>query len=127
VSGASEVIETDRNLTLLPVRCPLHHPDLVRAADLVIGKAGYSTIAEVHAAGTPFGCFIRADYPEMGPLVEFIEREIPGKMLAPEQFADGTWLDELPELLAMQSVSRPSVSAAAECAALVRTSFLSGG
>ena len=127
VSGASEVIETDRNLTLLPVRCPLHHPDLVRAADLVIGKAGYSTIAEVHAAGTPFGCFIRADYPEMGPLVEFIDREIPGRMLAPEQFADGTWLDELPELLAMQSVSRPSVSAAAECAALVRTSFLSRG
>jgi len=48
-------------------------------------------------------------------------------MLTPEQFADGTWLDELPELLAMQSVSRPSVSAAAECAALVRTSFLSRG
>jgi len=63
----------------------------------------------------------------MGPLVEFIDREIPGRMLAPEQFADGTWLDELPELLSMQSVSRPSVSAAAECAALVRTSFLSRG
>ena len=48
-------------------------------------------------------------------------------MLAPEQFADGVWLDELPALLAMQSVPRPSVSTAAECAALVRTSFLSRG
>ena len=124
VSGASEMIETDHNLTLLPVHCPLHHPDLVRAADLVIGKAGYSTIAEVHTAGVPFGCFIRADYPEMGPLVKFIEREIPAKMLAPEQFANGAWLEELPELLAMKSISRSSVSAAAECAALVRTSFL---
>ena len=123
VSGASERIETDQNLTLLPVRCPLHHPDLVRAADLVIGKAGYSTIAEVHAAGVPFGCFTRADYPEMGPLVKFIEREIPAKMLAPGQFANGAWLDDLPELLAMKRVSRSSVSAAAECAALVRTSF----
>ena len=123
VSGASEVIETDRNLTLLPVHCPLHHPDLVRAADLVIGKAGYSTIAEVHTAGVPFGCFIRADYPEMGPLVKFIEKEIPTKMFAPEQFANGAWLEELPELLVMKSVSRSSVSAAAECATLVRTNF----
>ena len=123
VSGASELIETDQNLALLPVRCFLHHPDLVRAADLVIGKAGYSTIAEVHAAGTPFGCFVRADYPEMGPLVEFIDREIPGKMLAPEQFANGQWLDALPELLEIGSIPRPSVTAAAECAALVRTRF----
>ena len=124
VSGASETIETDRNLTLLPVRGPLHHPDLVRAADLVIGKAGYSTIAEVHAAGVPFGCFIRANYPEMGPLVKFIEREIPAKMLASENFANGAWLEELPELLAMKRVFRPSVSAATECAALVQTSLL---
>ena len=124
ISGASKMIETDCNLTLLPVHCPLHHPDLVRAADLVIGKAGYSTIAEVHTAGVPFGCFIRADYPEMGPLVKFIETEIPAKMLAPEQFANGAWLADLPELLAMKSVSRSSASAAAECAALVRTSFV---
>ena len=124
VSGASETVETDHSLTLLPVRGPLHHPELVRAADLVIGKAGYSTIAEIYAAGVPFGCFIRADYPEMGPLVKFIEREIPAKMLAPEKFANGAWLEELPELLGMKRVSRSSISAAAECASLVRTSFL---
>jgi hypothetical protein len=123
ISGATELIETDQNLTLLPVHCSLHHPDLVRAADLVIGKAGYSTIAEVHAAGTPFGCFVRADYPEMGPLVKFVEKEIPGKTLGPGQFANGQWLDALPELLEIGSIPRPSVTAAAECAALVRTHF----
>ena len=60
----------------------------------------------------------------MGPLVKFIEREIPAKMLAPEKFANGAWLEELPELLAMKRVFRSSVSAATECAALVQTSLL---
>ena len=46
------------------------------------------------------------------------------KMLAPENFANGAWLEELPELLAMKRVFRPSVSAATECAALVQTSLL---
>ena len=89
----------------------------------MIGKAGYSTIAEIYAAGVPFGYFLRADYPEMGPLVKFIDREIPAKMLAPEKFTNGAWLEELPELLGMKRVSRSSVSAAAECASLVRTSY----
>ena len=95
----------------------------MRAADLVIGKAGYSTIAEVPAAGVPFGCFVSADYPEMGPLVKYVEKEIPGKTLGPGQFANGQWLDSLPELLEIESISRHSVTAATECAALVRTRF----
>ncbi|MBT3430922.1 MAG: hypothetical protein HN428_10865 [Proteobacteria bacterium] len=123
ISGASNKVRKDQNVTLLPVRCPLHHPDLVRAADLVIGKAGYSTIAEVYASGTPFGYFVREDYPEMAPLGAFAEQTIGGKPLAPDHFANGLWLDQLPELLALKRQPAPDAAAAVRCAELIWASF----
>jgi len=123
ISGASNEVHEDQNVTLLPVQCPLHHPDLVQAADLVIGKAGYSTIAEVYASGTPFGYFVRQDYPEMTPLVAFLEREVEGKALVPNQFANGLWLDQLPELLALGRQSTPPAQGAMQCAELIRNSL----
>ena len=123
ISGTGSEIHHDQNVTLLPVQCPIHHPDLVRAADLVIGKAGYSTIAEVYASSTPFGYFVRDDYPEMAPLVAFAEKAISGKRLAPEQFANGLWLDQLPELLALNRQPARDAAGAAQCAELIRASF----
>ena len=123
ISGVGNEVHKDQNVTLLPVQCPLHHPDLVRAADLVIGKAGYSTIAEVHASGTPFGYFVREDYPEMAPLVAFAEKTISGKPLAAQHFASGQWLDQLPELLTLKRQPVPDATAAVQCAELILASF----
>ena len=95
----------------------------MRAADLVIGKAGYSTIAEVYASSTPFGYFVREDYPEMAPLVAFAEKAISGKRLAPDQFADGLWLDQLPELLALKRQPAREAASAVWCAELIQSRF----
>ena len=123
ISGASNTVHKDQNVTFLPVDSSLHHPDLVRAADLVIGKAGYSTIAEVHASGTPFGYFMREDYPETAPLVAFAEKKITGKPLAAPHFANGLWLDELPELMALKRQAEPDGAAAVQCAELILANF----
>jgi hypothetical protein len=123
ISGTGSEIHHDQNVTLLPVQCPIHHPDLVRAADLVIGKAGYSTIAEVYASSTPFGYFVREDYPEMAPLVAFAKKAISGKRLAPDQFADGLWLDQLPELLTLKRQPAREAASAVWCAELIQSRF----
>ena len=52
------------NVLLLPANSDHHHPDLINAADAVIGKAGYSTIAEIYQSQVRFGYFVREDYPE---------------------------------------------------------------
>lgn len=101
-----ETGERMANVTLLPHRSAYYHPDLVHAADAVVGKAGYSTVAEVYNAGVPFGYLTRPDFIESDVLADFIDTEIPSVRIAGEGFAGGDWLDCLPELL-----SRPKIQA----------------
>ena len=86
---------------LLPHRSDFYHPDLIHAADAVIGKLGYSTVAEVYSAGLPFGFVPRATFPESPPLEAWVSRHLPHRRIAPEAFAAGGWLDEIEPLLAL--------------------------
>ena len=101
VPGSSSVLKKDDNLVLLPPDMHFHHPDLVNTADAVIGKVGYSTLAEVFQAGTPFGYLPRDDFRESAVLAEFIDDHMPSLRLDPEKFLAGSWHDELSNLLAM--------------------------
>ena len=58
----------DGHIIRLPAQSAFYHPDLIHAADVVVGKLGYSTLAEVWAAGVPFGYVVRPQFPESGPL-----------------------------------------------------------
>jgi|GEM_PF-51231 len=93
--------ERGGNITLLPHRSAYYHPDLVHAADAVVGKAGYSTVAEVYDAGVPFGYLTRPDFSESDVLAEFIDAEIPSVRIPDGAFAEGDWLDLLPGLLTL--------------------------
>ncbi len=55
IPGGSETTVRRNNLVLMPRFSEFFHPDLVNACDAVVGKAGYSTAAEVYHAGVPFG------------------------------------------------------------------------
>lgn len=99
VPGASNQIERRGSLIALPHHSDFFHPDLINAADAVIGKVGYSTIAEVYQAGVPYGYIARSHFRESPPLVEFIQREMQGVPISPEQFSEGRWLEYVPELL----------------------------
>ena len=120
VAGIGTSAETHANVTFLPAQSTMYHPDLIHAADIVIGKVGYSTIAEVFEAGVPFGYFVREHYPEMAPLVTFLRAQVPGFDFKAAEYIGGQWLDRLPQLLAMEPLDRRGVgSGATECASLI--------
>ena len=95
---AEENMVVQGNLRLLPPDSGIYHPDLVAACDAVIGKVGYSTLAEVYQAGIPFGYICRPDFRESAPLATFINREMVSMEITWEQFNYNSWLDRVPEL-----------------------------
>jgi hypothetical protein len=97
-----------KNVIVLPHQSDFYHPDLVRAADLVVGKLGYSTLAEVGHAGKPFGYVLREDSVESGPLGEYTARHLKGRAVTEEEFSSGHWLRSLDELLAISSSTAPA-------------------
>ena len=62
------------NVWLLPHRSGFFHPDLVQAADAVVGKIGYSTLAETCRARIPYGFVPRAGFRESAVLGRWLIR-----------------------------------------------------
>jgi hypothetical protein len=85
----------------LPLRSGVYHPDLVRAADAVIGKAGYSTVAEVYQADVPFGCVSRAGFREAPVLEAFAGHELRSLVVPAAALGDGSWTRFFPALAAL--------------------------
>ncbi len=65
-------IHKTRNIIYLPHNHSFFHPDLVNASDLVIGKLGYSTVAEVYSLGKPFLYIGRRSFRESKILEKFV-------------------------------------------------------
>ncbi len=84
---------------LLPHRSDFYHPDLIHASDAVIGKLGYSTVAEVYSAGVPFGYVPRPTFPESPPVEAWVRRHLPCRRIDAERFVSWGWLDEIDPLL----------------------------
>lgn len=116
IPGAADRLERRGNLVLLPHHSEFYHPDLVAAADAVIGKLGYSTLAEVYHAGIRFGYIPRPDFRESGVLARYLEQHMSGLAITAAQFANGEWLSRLPDLLALPRLE-PNASNGAEQAA----------
>lgn len=104
------------NITLLPHRSVYYHPDLVNAADAVVGKAGYSTLAEAYNAGVPFGYVSRPNFRESHVLEDFIKKEMSGLRFSRAEFETGEWLEKLPTLLALPVKSPKDINGAAAAA-----------
>ena len=96
-------MQTRQNVILLPHRSEFYHPDLVNAADAVVGKLGYSTLAEVYHSGVSFGYIPRPNFRESGKMAAFIETEMSGISIEESEFKNGRWTAKLSELL---SISR---------------------
>lgn len=100
VAGASEnELQRDANLTLLPYHSDLYHPDLVHAVDAVVCKLGYSTVAEVYAAGTRVAYVPRRIFPESKILERFVKTELPSMEISEEELEGCGWTARLRELL----------------------------
>lgn len=94
----------------------LYHPDLIKAADLVVFKSGYSTAAECLQAGTRAVCITRPTFAESRVLGRFVQEKLDGTLLDEETFLAGTWIDQLPELL-LRPRPQPATFNGADCIA----------
>ncbi len=101
VPGGSPEPRRIGQAVLLPHRSEFFHPDLIHAADAVIGKLGYSTIAEVASAGLPFGFVPRPTFPESPPVEAWVRRHLSCRRIEAERFVTWGWLDEIEPLLGL--------------------------
>ena len=106
IPGAAEKTQVLGNLFVLPHHSEYFHPDLVNASDAVIGKVGYSTLAEVYNAGVPFGYIARRRFRESPILVSFIDNQMKGLPIDDDDFYDGRWISYLPDLLSFPRIHR---------------------
>jgi hypothetical protein len=119
VSGASDALHRNGNVYMLPYHSTIYHPDIIHAADLVIGKAGYSTLAEVYYAGIPFMFVKRPTFRESAVISEFVRMHMHGKDITVEQFEAGGWVDDVPELLNNPVISRTEKTGADQVAEFI--------
>ncbi|MDR4498237.1 MAG: hypothetical protein MRK02_10005 [Candidatus Scalindua sp.] len=100
IPGNSQSKQLLGNLVLLPHHSDFYHPDLMNSCDAVIGKIGYSTLAEAYHAGVPFGYVPRPAFCESRRLEMFVRNHMEGCSITDKQFHEGCWIDILPDLLA---------------------------
>lgn len=96
--GADTETRRDR-LLLLPFQSSHFHPDLVNAADVVVGKLGYSTVAEVWRAATALVYVERPRFPESPVLARFVDRHLASVALDRRAFETGAWEGAVHEVL----------------------------
>ena len=112
----SKSMQLVNNVALLPHHSNFFHPDLINACGAVIGKLGYSTLAEVYHAGVPYGYIPRPAFKESGIFEAFIKKEMNGFAISEKQFQDGSWLSLLPKLLELPRTKRSTTNGAVEVA-----------
>lgn len=117
--GVSDILRVRGNMVCIPHRSEVLHPDLVHASDALIGKVGYSTLAEVFAAGIPFGYLERGRFRESGILTAFIKEHMSGLSIEQGDFETGDFLFALPALLSLPRIVRFGPTGADEAAQLV--------
>lgn len=117
--AATPKVLRDGNVILLPHHSDFYHPDLIHAADLLVGKLGASTVGEAWQAGIAYSYIPRPGFRESAVLAEFVERELGAQLLEEQDFLTGAWLDELPRRLAGRRGPRQGDTAAEQIAALL--------
>ncbi|MCP4694018.1 MAG: hypothetical protein GY859_38645 [Desulfobacterales bacterium] len=119
IPGGAESLTLRGNQVLLPHDSDFFHPDLIHACDAVVGKVGYSTLAETWQAGVPYGYIPRPHFRESAPLVAFIQKEMPGRLIDAAAFHDGTWTSRLEDLVNTPRTPRAAPNGADQAAAFI--------
>jgi hypothetical protein len=120
IPGAGPSLKIRDHQIRLPHRSEFFHPDLITSADAVIGKVGYSTLAEIYHAGVPFGFIKRSNFRESDILAVFIEEQMSGFSIPEAGFHSGQWLTELSRLLNIRRIERKGENGAIQIARFVQ-------
>ena len=121
IPGGSSTYEMDKNLILLPHHSSFYHPDLMNACDAVIGKAGYSTIAEAYWNGVPFAFVSRPTFRESKSLGEFILNNMQGFEIKDTDFASLQWMERISELAKLPRIRRSGLNGSAQVAQFIKS------
>ena len=119
IPGGSNPVDRRGNVALLPFRSEFYHPDLLNACDAVVGKLGYSTLAEAYQAGIPWGYLQRPRFRESLVMAAFVQARMRGLEIPTADFEDGHWLSALPGLLAMPRIERREPNGAIQVAEFI--------
>ena len=103
---------------LLPFHSELYHPDLVAAADAVVGKLGYSTLAECWCSGVPFGFVPRESFPESPVLAAAVMEGEAGVAVPASALGGASW-DWLEAVLALPRLDGGRCRGNADAAAAI--------
>ncbi|NMB87435.1 MAG: hypothetical protein GYA17_03680 [Chloroflexi bacterium] len=125
IPGMDPATPAPANVVLLPHHSQFYHPDLIHAADVVVGKAGYSTVAETYHAGIPFLYLGRPNFRESEQIIPYIRNHMPVMELGDEEFHSGEWIARLPQALTLPRRAHPEGNGADQVAAFVLERFLS--
>ena len=121
LAGRDKTEQLSGNCLGLAQTTDIHHPDLINCADLVVLKSGYSTVAECLQGGTRILCITRPAFAESAILERFVCDRLEGSLLAETAFLRGSWIDELPKLLARKRPAPASMNGADIAARHIRT------
>jgi hypothetical protein len=116
VPGGGRTERRRGRLIVLPFHGDFYHPDLVAASDVVVGKLGYSTVAEAFHSGSAFAYVARPNFPESPVLATFVEQHMAAMEIEESAFRCGSWLQQIEPLLAVPR-KRPETANGADNAA----------
>jgi len=121
IPGASENNKIDDNLVLFPHNSKFFHPDLINSSDTVIGKVGYSTLAEIYDSGVPYGYILRSKFPESYAFSKFIEQNMNGIEISEQDFNNGKWIDNIERLLSLNTINRSETNGSDQAAEYIHS------
>jgi hypothetical protein len=119
ISGGNQSFRRMGNVVVLPHQSGFYHPDLIHASDGVIGKAGYSTLAEVYESGAPFVFVKRPAFRECDIIDAYVKAHMVGVGITLDQFERGDWLSDLTDLLHTRRHRRKGETGARQAAAFI--------
>ena len=97
--GSENGVQRQGRLLLLPFHADIYHPDLVAAADVVVSKLGYSTVAETYQAGASLAYITRPRFPESPVLEQWAKEQMNSDEIREQALSDGAWLGAVEGLL----------------------------
>ena len=95
ITGNTQKAENKENIIFISSNSSHYFPDIVQSASLIVGKAGYGTVAEAWGNNKVFFPVFRHNFRESSTLKAFLDLEVPGKELSLEKFLSGNWIYEL--------------------------------
>lgn len=126
IPGNFSKFQRNGNIFEIPFRSDFYYPDLINAADLVIGKAGYSTLAEVFYAGIAYIVIHRDGFREADVLENFIVKNMDGAIVTTEEFAQEDMVPIILNLLKIERKNREIINGSMLIAQFIENRLFKG-